>query len=136
MSPALSKSLIDILLASGVPSREDATALTANLNGNSWTEEVLNSGKVDEQKFLNAIGDFFNVPVVSVDSKRIDRATLGVLPAGSFSSIRFCRSRSRKSRSCSRPSISLTRPGASSVSQLLDKPAEWVLAPADKSSVP
>ena len=80
MSPALSKSLIDILLASGVPSREDAAALTANLNGNSWTEEVLNSGKVDEQKFLNAIGDFFNVPVVSVDSKRIDRATLGVLP--------------------------------------------------------
>ena len=80
MSPALSKSLTEILLASGVSSREEVAALTANLNGNSWAEEVLNSGKVDEQKFLKAIGDFFNVPVVPVDAKRIDRATLQVLP--------------------------------------------------------
>jgi hypothetical protein len=46
MSPALSKSLIDILLASGVPSRDEAVALAANLNGSSWTADVLNSGKV------------------------------------------------------------------------------------------
>src|SRR4030095_10103957 len=61
MSPALSKSLIDILLASGVPSRDEAVALAANLNGSSWTAEVLNSGKVDEQLFLKAIGDFLRV---------------------------------------------------------------------------
>ena len=76
MSPALSKSLIDILLASGAPSREEAVALAANLNGNSWTADVLNSGKVDEQRFLNAIGEFFNVPVLSIDAKKIERGTL------------------------------------------------------------
>ncbi|MGB8342527.1 MAG: GspE/PulE family protein [Chthoniobacterales bacterium] len=129
MSPALSKSLIDILLASGVPSREDATALTANLNGNSWTEEVLNSGKVDEQKFLNAIGDFFNVPVVSVDSKRIERATLGVLPS------RFVFQHQILPIEIKEKSIVLATfdlfnsTGRQLVSQLLDKPAEWVLAP-------
>ena len=73
MSPALSKSLIDILLASGVTSREEAVALAANLNGSSWTADVLNSGKVDEQLFLKAIGDFFSVPVISIDAKE-DRA--------------------------------------------------------------
>ena len=77
MSPALSNSLIDILLASGASSRDDAAALATNLNGSSWTADVLNSGKVDEQRFLTAIGDFFHVPVISIDAKRIERATLG-----------------------------------------------------------
>src|SRR4030095_11210808 len=81
MSPALSKSLIDILLASGVSSRDEAVALAANLNGSSWTADVLNSGKVDEQLFLKAIGDFFSVPVISIDAKSIERATLLVLPS-------------------------------------------------------
>ncbi len=48
MRPAFSKSPIDILLASGAPSGEEAVALAANLNCNSCTADVLNSGKVDE----------------------------------------------------------------------------------------
>ena len=79
MSPALSKSLTDILLASGVETREDAAALTSNLNGSSWITDVLDSGKVDEQKFLNALGGLFSVPVLSIDAKRIERATLTML---------------------------------------------------------
>jgi hypothetical protein len=76
MSPALRNSLIDILVASGAPSREEAAALASNLNGSgSWTADVLNSGKIDEQRFLNEIGNFFGVPVVSVDAKRIERST-------------------------------------------------------------
>ena len=64
-----------------MPSRDEAVALAANLNGSSWTADVLNSGKVDEQLFLKAIGDFFSVPVISIDAKSIERATLLVLPS-------------------------------------------------------
>ena len=126
MSPALSKSLTDILLASGIPNAEDAAALAKNLNGNSWTEEVLNSGKVDEQKFLNAIGESFRVPVVSVDSKRIERATLGVLPS------RFVFQHQILPIEIKEKSIVLATYdlfnsiGRQLASQLLDKPAEWV----------
>ena len=129
MSPALSKSLIDMLLASGVSSREDAVALAANLNGGSWTAEVLNSGKVDEQRFLNAIGEFFNVPVVSIDSKNIDRATFGVLPS------RFVFQHHILPIEIKEKSIVLATydlfnsTGRQLASQLLDKPAEWVLVP-------
>jgi len=68
MSAAASQSLIDLLLASGVASHEEAAQLSSNLNGGSWTTQVLDSGKVDENRFLGAIGNFFRVPVVSIDS--------------------------------------------------------------------
>ncbi|HEY1583537.1 MAG TPA: GspE/PulE family protein [Chthoniobacterales bacterium] len=129
MSPALNKSLVDILLASGVPSREDAAALTANLNGNSWTEEVLNSGKVDEQKFLNAIGEFFGVPVVSVDAKRIERATLGVLPSRFVFQHQILPIEVKESAVVLATFDLFNSTGRQLASQLLDKPAEWVLVP-------
>src|SRR5215471_3265719 len=129
MSPALSKSLTDILVASGVPSTEDAAALAKNLNGNSWTEEVLNSGKVDEQKFLQAIGDYFHVPLVSVDSKRIERATLGALPSR-FVFQHHILPIEIKEKSVVLATYDLFNSiGRQLVSQLLDRPAEWVLAP-------
>ncbi len=76
MNGAPSQSLINLLLESGVPSTEEAAELTTNLNGGSWVSQVLDSGKVDEQRFLTAIGNFFRVPVVSIDAKNIDRPTL------------------------------------------------------------
>jgi hypothetical protein len=81
VNPAISNSLVELLLASGVPSRDEALALATNLNGGSWTTQVLDSGKVDEQRFLEAIGNFFQVPVISIDAKKIDRATLSLLPS-------------------------------------------------------
>src|SRR6476660_2860250 len=129
MSPALSKSLVDILLASGVSSREEAAALAANLNGNSWTEEVLNSGKVDETKFLHAIGEFFNVPVVSVDSKRIERATLGVLPSRFVFQHHILPIEIKDSAVVLATYDLFNSIGRQLASQLLDKPAEWVLVP-------
>ena len=72
VNPAVSNSLIDLLLASGVPSRDEAAALASNLNGGSWTSQVLDSGKVDEQRFLEAIGNYFQVPWIR--STRTDRA--------------------------------------------------------------
>src|SRR5437667_10412730 len=81
MSSAVSQSLINLLLESGVPSREEAAQLATNLNGGSWVGQVLDSGKVDEQRFLGAIGNFFRVPVVSIAPKKIDRTTLSILPS-------------------------------------------------------
>ena len=62
-SPA-NQSLVNLLLESGVPSTEEAAQLAVNLNGGSWVSQVLDSGKVDEQRFLAAIGNFFRVPVI------------------------------------------------------------------------
>src|SRR5437762_4702612 len=81
MNAAPSQSLINLLLESGVPSREEAAQLAINLNGGSWVGQVLDSGKVDEQRFLGAIGNFFRVPVVSIAPKKIDRTTLSILPS-------------------------------------------------------
>src|SRR6266540_3188346 len=81
MNAAPSQSLINLLLESGVPSNEEAVQLATNLNGGSWVGQVLDSGKVDEQRFLGAVGNFFRVPVVSIDAKKIDRDTLSTLPS-------------------------------------------------------
>ena len=81
MNPTASQSIIDLLLASGVESREEAVQLAQNMNGGSWTAQVLDSGKVDEQRFLSVIGNFFRVPVTSIDPKTIDRETLSILPS-------------------------------------------------------
>src|SRR6476659_1963971 len=129
MSPALSKSLVDILLASGVPSRYEAVALAANLNGSSWTADVLNSGKVDETKFLHAIGEFFKVPVVSVDSKRIERATLGALPSRFVFQHHILPIEIKDSAVVLATYDLFNSIGRQLASQLLDKPAEWVLVP-------
>src|SRR6266699_2909375 len=103
MNGAPSQSLINLLLESGVPSTEEAAELTTNLNGGSWVSQVLDSGKVDEQRFLTAIGNFFRVPVVSIDAKEnsVVLATYDL-----FNSI-----------------------GRQLAGQLLKKPAEWVLVP-------
>src|SRR5207244_10163631 len=82
MSSAVSQSLLNLLLESGVQSREEAAELALNLNGGSWVGQVLDSGRVDEQRFLGAIGNFFRVTVVSIDAKKIDRTTLSILPSG------------------------------------------------------
>src|SRR5438477_10968746 len=81
MSSPASQSLINLLLESGVPSTEEAAQLAVNLNGGSWVSQVLDSGKVDEQLFLSAIGNFFRVPVTSIDPKKIEHPTLPILPS-------------------------------------------------------
>src|SRR3954447_6899854 len=81
MNAAPSQSLINLLLESGVSSSEQAAELATNRNGGSWVSQVLDSGKVDEPRFLSAIGKFFRVPLVSIDAKKIDRTTLSMLPS-------------------------------------------------------
>ncbi|MBA3962080.1 MAG: type II/IV secretion system protein [Chthoniobacterales bacterium] len=130
MSPALNQSLVNILLASGAPSREDAVALASNLNGSgSWTADVLNSGKVDEQKFLNEIGSFFGVPVMSIDAKRIERTTLTILPSRFVFQHNILPIEEKENSVVLATYDLFNSTGRELAAQLLKKPAEWVLVP-------
>jgi Type II secretory pathway, ATPase PulE/Tfp pilus assembly pathway, ATPase PilB len=127
-SPA-SQSLINLLLAGGVESREEAAQLAQNLNGGSWTTQVLDSGKVDEIKFLGAIGEFFRVPLVTLDAKSIDRQTLSILPSR-FVFQHHVLPIAEKENSIVLATYDLFNSVARQlVGQLLKKPAEWVLVP-------
>jgi general secretion pathway protein E/type IV pilus assembly protein PilB len=129
MNAAPSQSLINLLLESGVPSTEEAAELSTNLNGGSWVSQVLNSGKVDEHRFLGAIGNFFRVPIVSVDAKKIDRATLSILPSR-FVFQHHILPIETKEKSVVLATYDLFNSiGRQLAGQLLKKPAEWVLVP-------
>ena len=129
MSPVLRNSLIDILLASGAPSREEAAALTSNLNGGSWTADVLNSGKVDEQRFLNEIGKFFGVPVAAIDAKRIERSTLGLLPSRFVFQHHILPIEVRENAVVLATYDLFNSTGRELATQLLKQQIEWVLVP-------
>src|SRR6266566_3619996 len=127
-SPA-NQSLINLLLESGVPSTEEAAQLAVNLNGGSWVSQVLDSGKVDEQRFLAAIGNFFRVPVTSIEARSIDRTTLSVLPSR-FVFQHHILPIEVKDNSVVLATYDLfNSAGRQLVTQLLKKPAEWVLVP-------
>jgi general secretion pathway protein E/type IV pilus assembly protein PilB len=126
---ATSNSLIDLLLASGVPSREEAAELATNLNGGSWTTQVLDSGKVDEQRFLEAIGNFFQVPVMSIDTKRIDRSTLSLLPSRFVFQHHILPIETRDKTVVLATYDLFNSVGRQLASQLLKRPTEWVLVP-------
>lgn len=83
MSPTLRQPLIDALLAAGCPTPEAAAALVAQPDpGVSWTNSVLNSGQVDEGKFLARLAEIFRLPFEPrVDAARIDRSTLNLFPS-------------------------------------------------------
>src|SRR5438046_3595071 len=133
MSSAASQSLINLLLESGVASAEEASALASNLNGGSWVGQVLDSGKVDEQRFLGAIGNFFRVPVVSIDAKKIDRATLSILPSRFVFQHHILPVEVKESASGGSVVLAtydlFNSIGRQLASQLLKKPVEWVLVP-------
>lgn len=129
MNAAISNSVIDLLLASGVPSREEAVELSTNLNGGSWTTQVLDSGKVDEQRFLEAIGNFFRVPVMSIDTKRIDRSTLSLLPSRFVFQHHILPIETREKTVVLATYDLFNSVGRQLASQLLKRPTEWVLVP-------
>src|SRR6266480_3554627 len=129
MSSAVSQSLINLLLESGVQSREEAAELALNLNGGSWVGQVLDSGKVDEQRFLGAIGNFFRVPVVSLDAKKIDRTTLSILPSRFVFQHHILPIEAKENSVVLATYDLFNSVGRQLASQLLKKPAEWILVP-------
>jgi hypothetical protein len=129
VNPAISNSLVELLLASGVASRDEAVALSTNLNGGSWTTQVLDSGKVDEQRFLEAIGNFFQVPVMSIDAKRIERSTLALLPSRFVFQHHILPIETRDKTVVLATYDLFNSVGRQLASQLLKRPTEWVLVP-------
>jgi general secretion pathway protein E len=129
MNGAPSQSLINLLLESGVPSTEEAAELSTNLNGGSWVSQVLDSGKVDEQRFLGAIGNFFRVPVVSIDAKKIDRVTLSILPSRFVFQHHILPIETKENSIVLATYDLFNSIGRQLAGQLLKKPAEWVLVP-------
>ncbi len=129
MSSTVSQSVVDLLLASGVPSRDEAAQLAQNLNGGSWVGQVLDSGKVDENRFLGAIGQFFKVPVISLDPKKIDRETLSVLPSRFVFQHHILPIEVKENSVVLATYDLFNSIGRQLVGQLLKKPAEWVLVP-------
>src|SRR6202162_940449 len=127
-SPA-GKSVIDLLVASGVSSRDEAAELGANLNGGSWTSQVLDSGKVDENRFLGAIGKLFHVPFVSIDPKTIDRQTLSILPSRFVFQHHILPIEVKENSVVLATYDLFNSLGRQLAGQLLKKPAEWVLVP-------
>jgi general secretion pathway protein E len=127
-SPA-GKSVIDLLMASGVSSRDEAAELATNLNGGSWTSQVLDSGKVDESRFLGAIGKLFRVPFVSIDPKTIDRQTLSILPSRFVFQHHILPIEVKENSVVLATYDLFNSVGRQLASQLLKKPAEWVLVP-------
>ena len=88
------QALVELLQASGLASPEEAVQLAAlpPANGNTWTTEVLNTGKLDEQKFATNLAGLFHSQTASVEATRIDRARAGgCCRAASFSSTRSSR---------------------------------------------
>src|SRR5207245_11517138 len=129
MSSPASQSLINLLLESGVPSTEEAAQLAVNLNGGSWVSQVLDSGKVDEQRFLTAIGNFFRVPVVSIDAKNIDRPTLSNLPSRFVFQHHILPIEAKETSVVLATYDLFNSLGRQLAGQLLKRPAEWVLVP-------
>src|SRR2546423_4400225 len=130
MNPTASQSVVDLLLASGIESREEAVELAQNMNGGgSWTAQVLDSGKVDEQRFLSVIGNFFRVPVISIDPKTIDRETLSILPSRFVFQHHILPVEVKESSVVLATYDLFNSLGRQLAGQLLKKPAEWVLVP-------
>src|SRR3954470_21310211 len=129
MNAAPSQSLINLLLESGVSSSEQAAELATNLNGGSWVSQVLDSGKVDEQRFLAAIGKFFRVPIVSVDAKKIERTTLSILPSRFVFQHHILPIETKENSVVLATYYLVNSIGRQLAGQLLKKPAEWVLVP-------
>jgi general secretion pathway protein E/type IV pilus assembly protein PilB len=129
MNSAPSQSLINLLLESGVSSKEEAVQLATNLNGGSWVGQVLDSGKVDESRFLGAIGNFFRVPIVSMDAKKIDRETLSVLPSRFVFQHQILPIEVKENSVVLATYDLFNSIGRQLAAQLLKKPVEWVLVP-------
>src|SRR5437763_4003814 len=129
MNSAPSQSLLNLLLESGVSSNEEAIQLATNLNGGSWVGQVLDSGKVDENRFLSAIGNFFRVPVVSMDAKKIDRATLSILPSRFVFQHHILPIEVKENSVVLATYDLFNSIGRQLAAQLLKQPVEWVLVP-------
>lgn len=83
MATKLQESLAQILIASGCTELEEAATLAEKKDpGVSWTNTILNSGKVDETKFLSNLAQFFRFPFEEkIVGARLDRNIMNLFPS-------------------------------------------------------
>ncbi len=129
MNGPVSKTVVDLLLAAGVPTQDEAAQLAQNQNGASWIDHVLDSGKVDETRLLEAIGKAFKLSVQSIDSKKINRETLSILPSRFVFQHHILPIEDKEKSVVLATYDPFNSVGRQLASQLLNKPAEWVLVP-------
>jgi hypothetical protein len=84
---------------------------------------------VDEVRFLNAIGNYFQVPVVAIDAKSIDRQTLALLPSRFVFQHHILPLEVRDNTVVLATYDLFNSIGRQLASQLLKRPVEWVLVP-------
>ena len=76
------KVLVDALRATGLGDEEAAElAALQPQPGNSWTVEVLNSGKVDEFKLAAELARLFKTPYENIELQGVERSALQALPS-------------------------------------------------------
>jgi general secretion pathway protein E/type IV pilus assembly protein PilB len=74
--------LLDVLTATGLDEGQAGElAAMQPPPGGSWTTEVLNSGRVDEVKFATELARAFQAPFAAVETERIERKSLELLPS-------------------------------------------------------
>jgi general secretion pathway protein E len=130
MTSPLRKSLIDVLLASGCQSVEEASALAEKpATGASWTVEVLNSGKVDETQFALQLGQLFQTPVEQLEPSQVDRAALATLPSRFVFKHHILPIEVRDSTVRLATYDVFNAIGRRLAGQLLNKKIEWVVVP-------
>ncbi len=82
MASDLRQSLVTALQASGISDPLEAHALASqSAAGGSWTTDLLDSGKVDENEFTRQMGEIFRTPVVDLEAAAIDKGALPLLPS-------------------------------------------------------
>ncbi len=124
------QSLVELLRASGLDDSDAATELASKpANGISWTAEVLNSGRVDEQKFTIQLGKLFNTPVESITASGIERSALSQLPSRFVFKHHILPVQAREDSVRLATYDVFNSTARRLASQLVTKKIEWVLAP-------
>ena len=118
--------------ASGCEDLEEAGKLAALPgNGHTWTVHVLNSGKVDEQRFTAELGRMFHTPVEVLELPKVDRTSLGLLPSRFVFKHQILPLGTTENAVCASllTMSSITWRAASPASSSPGKKIEWVLVP-------
>ena len=84
---------------------------------------------MDEQRFLEAIGNYFKVPVISIDTKRIERPVLSLLPSRFVFQHHILPIETKDKTVVLATYDLFNSVGRQLASQLLKRPTEWVLVP-------
>ncbi len=122
--------LAGVLTSAGCPSPESARALLAlRAPGVSWVNEVLNSGQVDEARFLESLAAFLAMPFQPIDHQKVERGAMALIPSRTvflFGVLPLTASATSLTVACFDP---LNAAAIHCVRHAAGRPVHWVVAP-------